>query len=88
MKVRLLYNGYSNYETWAVNMWLNSEPYSQDMLQHIVTRFETVDEQAEELEHCITSDDNYLGDGSSMWADLLHAAIARVNWREIVEANA
>ncbi len=69
-------------------MWLNSEPYSLDMLQHIVQAFDTVSEQAEELEHCITSDDNYLGDDSSMWADLLHAAIGRVNWREIVEANA
>jgi len=82
------YNGYSNYETWAVNMWLNADPYSQDMLQHIIQAFETVSEQAEELERNVMADDNYLGGESSMWADLLHAAVGRVDWREIVEVNA
>jgi hypothetical protein len=82
------YNGYGNYETWVVNMWLNANPDSQDMLQHIIQAFETVSEQAEELEHVMMTDDNYLPGESSMWADLLHAAVGRVNWREIVEINA
>ena len=86
--MRTSYNGYSNYETWVVNMWLNSNPYSQDMLQHIIQAFETVSEQAEELEHNVMADGNYLGGESSMWADLLHAAVGRVDWREIIEVNA
>jgi hypothetical protein len=81
------YNGWTNYETWLVNLWLTNEPYSYDMLQHIIEAFHTLSEQASELELCITSDDNYLGGESSLWSDLLHSVIARVDWREIVEKN-
>lgn len=81
------YNGYSNYETWVVNMWLNANPFSQNMLQLIIQAFETVSEKAEELERNVMADVNYLGGESSMWADLLHAAVGRINWREIVENN-
>lgn len=81
------YNGWTNRETWLVNLWLTNERSSYDMLQHVLEAYETTREQASELEYYVTSDENYLSDESSMWSDLLHAAMARVNWREIVENN-
>ena len=81
------YNGWTNYETWIVNLWLTNEPYSYDMLQYVVKAFETVSEQAGELEHYVRNDDNALAGEFSMWSDLLGAALGRVNWYEIVENN-
>jgi hypothetical protein len=81
------YNGWSNRETWVVNLWLNNESYSYDTLQHIVKAFGTLSEQAEELERCVRNDDSSLPDEASMWSDLLNTSLGRVNWYEIVENN-
>lgn len=80
-------NGWTNRETWVVNLWVTNEPYSYDMLQHIIKAFDSISEQAEELEHCIRSDDNSLAGESSMWSDLLNTSLDRVNWYEIVSNN-
>lgn len=78
------YNGWTNYETWIVNLWLTNDPYSYDKLQYIIGAFETVSQQAYELENCVS--DDYERE-SSMWSDLIESAMQRVNWYEIVEAN-
>lgn len=87
LKTNPTYNGWSNRETWVVNLWLSSEQYSYDMLQHIVKAFDTLSEQAEELEHCVRQDDNALRGDASMWSDLLSTSLGRVNWYEIVQNN-
>jgi len=87
LKTNTTYNGWSNRETWVVNLWLSSEPYAYDMLRHIVKAFETISEQAEELENCVRNDDNSLTGEASMWGDLLNASLDRVNWYEIAENN-
>ncbi len=81
------YNGWCNRETWVVNLWLNSEPSTYDMLQHIIRAFDGIGEQAEELERCVRNDDNALQDEASMWSDLLSTSLGRVNWYEIVQNN-
>ena len=87
LKTNTTYNGWSNRETWVVNLWLNNEPYSYDMLQHIIKAFDGIGEQAEELERCVRNDDNALQGEASMWSDLLSTSLGRVNWYEIVQNN-
>lgn len=87
LKTNTTYNGWSNRETWVVNLWLNNEPYSYDMLQHIVKAFDTISEQAEELENSVRNDDNALSGEASMWSDLLSTSLGRVNWYEIIQNN-
>lgn len=81
------YNGWSNRETWVVNLWITSEPEICDMLRHIIKAFDTASEQAEELERCIRQDDTALPGEASMWSDLLTTSLSRVNWHEIIEGN-
>lgn len=87
LKTNTTYNGWSNRETQVVSLWLGSEPYAYDMLQHIIKAFETISEQAEELENCVRNDDNSMTGEASMWRDLLNASLGRVNWYEIAENN-
>lgn len=80
-------NGWSNRKTWAVNLWITSEPETYDMLQRIIKAFDTVSEQAEELERCVRAGKDSLTGRPTMWSDLLSTALGRVNWYEIIESN-
>ena len=47
------YNGWSNRETWVVNMWLTNDQCYYDELCDIIKNFDTTDEQVEELEQYV-----------------------------------
>ena len=78
------YNGWTNRETWLVNLWLTNDERHYQELRSIIKNFDS-DEQTEELEqyaHWIIDVDE-----SSMTSDLLSTSLGRVNWYEIAEAN-
>lgn len=79
------YNGWSNRETWLVNMWLTNDRCHYDELCEIIKNFD-LDEQAEELERYvrfITDTDNSIG----IVGDLLNTSLGRIDWVEVVAAN-
>lgn len=97
------YNGWTNYETWNVKLWMDNEEGSQSyysgLAQDAYNDAEaddtfTRDERAA-LDLSATLKDEYenamidwleeSGKQSSMWADLLGAALSEVNWHEIAE---
>lgn len=85
LKTNTTYNGWSNRETWVVNLWLTNEECYYHELSSIIKNFDTASEQAEELEqyvHWIID-----SDGASMVRDLLSTSLGRVDWYEIIEAN-
>ncbi len=79
------YNGWSNRETWLVNMWLTNDRCYYDELCEIIKNF-NLDEQAEELERYvrfITDTDNSIG----IVGDLLNTSLGLIDWVEVVAAN-
>ena len=81
------YNGWANYETWLVNLWLQNEPGTEDDCR-VISRREinkggSAYSLGEELKHYV---EDLMPDlGASMAADLLSAALGNVDWREIAE---
>ena len=78
------YNGWSNRETWMVNLWLTNDECYYEELCSIIKNFDTC-EQPEEIEqyvHWIIDIDE-----ASMTSDLLSTSLGRVNWYEIAESN-
>ena len=78
------YNGWTNRETWMVNLWLTNDECYYEELRSIIKNFDT-SEQPEEIEqyvHWIIDIDE-----ASMTSDLLSTSLARVNWYEIAESN-
>lgn len=82
------YNGYANYETWAVCLWLDNDegiqreayslangPTAKDNLEDGTTAQafkEWVNEMAPDL-------------GATLWADLFNAALSEVHWQEVAQ---
>lgn len=78
------YNGWTNRETWMVNLWLTNDECYYEELCSIIKNFGT-SEQPEEIKqyvHWIIDIDE-----ANMTSDLLSTSLARVNWYEIAENN-
>ncbi len=89
------YNGWSNYETWAVNLWLTNEEgsyrYWTDRTREVIA--ETADDDddssalsrlAEELKESIH--EACAIEKASLAADLMNAALGEVDWYEIARS--
>jgi hypothetical protein len=82
------YNGWKNYETWAVKLWLdNDEPtyrYIRRLIREIRVSRPAVYWLADHLFEVVACNAPDLG--ASMYTYLLHAALDDVDWREIAES--
>jgi hypothetical protein len=77
------YNGWTNYETWCVKLWLDDDQADQEWLTDLVCDYEDDYEATTELKAQL--EDTMPDLGATMWSDLLRSALDSVNFREIVE---
>ena len=83
------FNGWTNYETWAVNHWLAIEEADQEWLMALSLdpNIASLHDKAEVLKDMIADITNPLIDQTGLYKDLLGAALDEVNWLEILEKN-
>ena len=92
------YNGWTNYETWNVALWIDNE---QDVYNMVREWAKEAWEEAETPKYPwltqergavyilaerikeLVEDENPLGGDASMYTDLLNGALSEVDWREI-----
>lgn len=102
------YNGWTNYETWLVDIWLSNDEGTWDMLADLVSAIgPRVVSEGEPYEYALSretriSDElsefvsEYINEymfsdtiePSGLPADLINAALSRVNWYELAESYA
>ena len=81
------YNGYTNYETWVVCLWIDNEQSSYNYVNDVVENAGSVYRAADILkDEYETAKDDILENArleASVWSDILGHALARVNWEEV-----
>lgn len=82
------YNGWTNYETWVANLWMDGdEAYWRDGAESCM-RTEDNDKESATYTLSQMMRDFYqdcMPDLTGMYADLLGAGLSRINWYEIAK---
>jgi len=79
------YNGWANYETWNLHLWLSNDEGSQAMAAELCQGVE-LHEAAGRLQDWAEEYVQGLGLAPSFASDLLTAALSQVDWREVAAA--
>lgn len=80
------YNGWSNYETWCVAMWISNDRSQYDYWNEMSADAKGSDDPPLALAEFLKEQFNdNRPELTGCWADLLGAALSEVNWFEIAE---
>lgn len=80
------YNGWTNYETWAVALWIHNDEAEYETTRAMARAYAdrtAENEYADWLEAFVEETMPDLG--ASLWADLLNASFSEVDWYEIAK---
>lgn len=76
------YNGWSNYETWNVNLWLTNDEYIYESIMEELSP-DMEDYEVGNIIECFVDNMNPIADQASLFTDLLGSALHEVDYSEI-----
>ena len=92
MTTEITYNGWTNRETWLVNLWLTNEPGTYATLTAIAESNWELYEKSDCLKDfvytlCMGENSEINGTASSLVCDLVTNSLGSVDYREIISGN-
>jgi hypothetical protein len=83
---KMSYNGYENYQTWAVALWLDNDESTSELISDIIKCARSDYDAADQLRDLI-EEMNPLADQASMFTDILSSALSNVSYIEIIKSH-
>jgi len=78
------YNGWKNYETWLVNLWIDNDGGSEYWAER-AEEVRDVSDLADEMETYYTALADEAIPSQGMFNDLFNSALREVSWYDIAE---
>lgn len=78
------YNGYTNYSTWCLCLWLDNDRNQYNYWKQRANQIDDYD-LGQEIKAYFEDVQNPLADHADLYSDLLNYALSEINWREVVE---
>ena len=79
------YNGWTNYETWLVNLWLSCDRGLYEYIQELKEQYSDKYELGDAIKEFIEESDPCADGEASLYSDMLKGALSVVNWSEVAE---
>lgn len=79
------YNGWPNYETWALASWISNDLKEYEFIRDLVKGPLKTCEMEDALKELWDMKVEEVLPCSSVFTDLLNSSISRVDWRRIIE---
>jgi len=79
------YQGYENYETWCVSLWLNNSEADYEHFRELAKELKDVKKLAISIENEIGNYGDELIESACLFKDLLNNSLEVVNWEEVAK---
>lgn len=76
------YNGWTNYETWIVDVWLTSDQGLYEYVRELKEQYTSKYDLGEAIKAFI-EESSPLAEEASMYSDILNGALSVVSWYEL-----
>jgi len=87
-----MYQGYANYESWAISLWLNNDEgayrFWTEQATDLLEQYEGDQDQARDIlsDQIKDSIEDNIPEVYGMYRDLLTTALDRVDWYEVADS--
>lgn len=78
------YNGWKNYETWLVNLWIDNDGAAEHWRER-AEEVRDVSDLADEIQEYYTEQAEQVIPYQGMFNDLFNSALREVSWYDIAE---
>ena len=84
MEKRTDYQGWTNYETWLVALWIGNDKGLYEMVIEWAKEMDDTVELADAIQEFIEGDNPLVGE-ANLYSDMLGGSLREVNWKEVAE---